>query len=75
MSPKFKLNFTNIIASLPEVDAHFQPLVWCPMMVKLKDQNQYRSKGGESVSAITDALNEQGFRGSLKEAYGGRSMQ
>ena len=45
------------------------------MMVKLKDQNQYRSKGGESVSAITDALNEEVFRGSLKEAYGGRSMQ
>jgi hypothetical protein len=75
VSPKVKLNFTNMQVSIPELDAHFQPLVWCPMMIKLKEQNQFPVVQSCEQSSIVAALNTPDFRWSLKEAYGGKSMQ
>ena len=62
---------------LPELDANFHPLVWCPMMIKLKENSQFMWTGapptGEDGNLIA-ALNSENFRGSLKEAYAGKSM-
>ena len=40
------------------------------MMIKLKEKCQYFRGTGP----LPDALNSPNFRGSLKEAYGGKSM-
>ena len=60
---------------VPELDSGFNPLVWCPMMIKLKERNQFYSSTntGEENNLVT-ALNDQNFRGSLKKAYLNKSM-
>ena len=56
---------------MPEVASNFEPLVWCPMMIKLKEQANRIDK---TQAALIAALNTEVFRDSLKEAYGGKSM-
>jgi len=76
------LTYTNLLVGLPELDSSFNPLVWCPMMIKLKEMGQLTwtadgpllSSTIAERSALLNALNDENFRGSLKEAYGGKSM-
>lgn len=67
-----------MMVSIPELDSDFQPLVWCPMMIKLKEQNQFdwirgcQTTGEENTLVV--AMNDINYRGSLKEAYSYKSM-
>ena len=65
-----------MLVNIPELDANFQPLVWCPMMIKMKEQRKFLYNDPQHLGdgAILEALNDPNFRGSLKEAYGGKSM-
>ena len=66
-----------MMVGIPELDANFRPLVWCPMMIKLKENSQFTWTGapltGDDGNLIV-ALNTEDYRGSLKQAYGGKSM-
>ena len=47
------------------------------MMIKMKEQNQFMWHGSAQTGQehnLIDALNNSEFRGSLKKAYGGKSM-
>ena len=62
---------------IPELDANFNPLVWCPMMIKLKENSQFIWTGTPPTGDdgnLMSALNTENFRSSLKEAYAGKSM-
>ena len=41
VNDKIKLLYTEIMCGIPELDNEFQPLVWCPMMIKLKEQKSF----------------------------------
>lgn len=47
-------------------------------MIKMKEQNQFMWHGSAAQTGqehnLIDALNNSEFRGSLKKAYGGKSM-
>ena len=65
--------------SIPEIESNsFEPMTWCPMMVKTKEQEQFltssAAKGSKEFLSLQTALNQSSFRGSLKNAYGGKSM-
>ena len=62
---------------IPELDWKFNPLTWCPMMIKLKENSQFSWTGAPPTGQdgnLISALNTEEYRGSLKEAYGGKSM-
>ena len=65
------------MVGIPELDATFHPLVWCPMMIKLKENSQFVWTGapltGDHGNLIV-AMNTENFRESLKQAYAGKSM-
>ena len=66
-----------MMVGIPELDATFHPLVWCPMMIKLKENSQFVWTGapltGDHGNLIV-AMNTENFRESLKQAYAGKSM-
>jgi hypothetical protein len=65
--------------SVPQVKKNFDPMTWCPMMIKSRDQHSYKwheqTPSALNSNHIYTALNTPDFRGSLKEAYCGQSMQ
>ena len=42
VNEKIKLNFTSSIVSMPEPDKYYQMMVWCPMMIKLKENHTFK---------------------------------
>ena len=80
LTDKVKITFTNSVVSLPQVNKHFDIQTWCPMMIKNRDQHQYKwyeyqhsdenaKRSNKNLASIYTALNTPTFRDSLKEAY------
>ena len=86
MNSKINLNYTGGLVSLPDVDKNFNMMVWCPMMIKMKENNSFKQQDLNQTGLtqeqkeiikhvpIYEALNTENYRYSLKEAYKSKSM-